>query len=332
MARDTTTTLANARKALAALEEEAAGLAAARDKALLDGAPTDEAIRINKQIDATRCAVEAEQRRVHLLEQRVAQEEVEAAKRRHEQHIREFEKTLAQADAAGDELQATVTVLEEKFRETIRLRELALSMWPFGRSSHGDAAARAPEGCAMAGSAVAVLLAHELHRVGFEAPLGGRPGEKVKVPLPGGIAPRLTPAIDQKTKRPIPPRPLGEVLRNASRFAVETLRNDLFIPAVVPQPPVPIQVLGVEQQRPAPVPPPASAPAQAAATVPSPSAGGGDVLQEFVPPIYRERLAVLLRQQMQAAASGDDVAYERCIAETTALRAEIDAARKGEAA
>ena len=60
---------------------------------------------------------------------------------------------------SGDELQATVAVLEENFREVIRLRELALSMWPHGRSSHGDALAKAPEGAAMAGGAVSILLA-----------------------------------------------------------------------------------------------------------------------------------------------------------------------------
>jgi hypothetical protein len=98
---NTTATLENARKALAQVEDEANGLVATRDKVLLDGAPTSEAIAINKQIDATRRAVEAEQRRVHLLEQRVAQEEVEAAKRRHEEHVQEFERTLAAADAAA---------------------------------------------------------------------------------------------------------------------------------------------------------------------------------------------------------------------------------------
>ena len=58
------------------------------------------------------------------------------------------------------------------------------------------------------------------------------------MPLPGGAPERLTPLIDQKTKRPVPLVPLAEKLRKASTFAVETLRNDLFVPAVVPQPPV----------------------------------------------------------------------------------------------
>jgi hypothetical protein len=320
-----TATLENARKALAQIKQEAEGLVAARDKVLLDGGATSEAIEINKQIDATRRAVEAEQRRVHLLEQRVAQEEVEAAKRRHEEHVSEFERTLAAADVRADELQATVAVLEENFREVIRLRELAMSMWPMGRSSHGDAAAKAPEGCAMAAGAVAQLLANEIHRVGFESPLGGRPGEKVKVPLPGGVPPRLTPEVD-RAGRPVPLVPLAEKLRTASKFAVSMLRDNAFTPPVVEQPPVPVQVLGVEQPAPAPAP----APTQAAASVPSPSAG--DTTQEFVPAAYRERLGALLKRQMQAAASGDDATYEKCVTDMVALRREIDAARDGEKA
>jgi hypothetical protein len=324
--QNTTTALENARKALAQLEQEAGGLVAARDKALLDGASTSEAIQINKQIDATRHSVETEQRRVHLLEQRVAQEEVEAAARRHEVHLREFEQTLTKADAAGDELEGAVALLEQKFRETISLRELALSMWPFGRSSHGDAAARAPEGCAMAAGAISILLQHELHRVGSEPLLGGRPGEQIKTPLPGGAPARLTPEVDRRTGKPVPLVPLSERLRAASRFAVSILRDNAFTPPVVEQPATPILVLGVEQPPPAPVP----APTQTPAKVPAPSAG--DTLQEYVPPAYRERLATLLRLQMRAAANGDDATYEKCVTDMVELRREIDAARDGEKA
>ena len=132
---NTTTTLANARKALAQIEQEADGLVAARDKVLLDGGATSEAIEINKQIDATRRAVEAEQRRVHLLEQKLAEEEREAVARRHEEHVQEFESTLAEADRAGDDLEEAVARLEATFRKTILLRETAFSMWPHGRSA-----------------------------------------------------------------------------------------------------------------------------------------------------------------------------------------------------
>jgi hypothetical protein len=331
IAKNTSTTLEAARRALAQLEQEADGLVASRDKVLLDGGATSEAIQINKQIDATRRAVEAEQRRVHLLEQRAAQEEVEAAKRRHEEHVLQFEKTLEQADAAGDELQAAIAIVEQTFCKTIELRERALSMWPFGRSSHADAAARAVEGCALAGGAIAALVANEIHRISFVAPLGGKPGEKTKVALPGGIPPRLTPQVD-RAGRPVPLVPLAEKLRTASKFAVSMLRDNAFTPPVVEQPPAP---QGFAFNETAPVPqqepsrqqarPPASAPA-----VPAPSAG--DTTQEFVPVQFRERLATLLRLQMRAAASGDDRTYEKCVTDMVALRREIDAARSGEEA
>jgi hypothetical protein len=324
--QNTTTTLANARKALAQIEQEAEGLVAARDKVLLDGGATSEAIEINKQIDATRRAVEAEQRRVHLLEQKLAEEDREAEAARHEAHVREFEQGLEQADCAADELQASAMVLEETFRRVIELRERALSLFPFGKSSHADAAARAVEGCAMSGAAVAALLGAELHRIGTQPRLGGDPNERIKTPLPGGTPLRLTPEVDRRTGRPLPVPPLGEKLRAASRFAVSILRDNAFTPPVVEQPPVPVQVLGVEQPAPAPVP----APTQAAASVPAPSAG--NTTQEFIPVAYREKLAALLRLQMRAAASGDDATYEKCVTDMVALRREIDAARDGEKA
>ena len=285
-----------------------------------------EATALGRRLDDARQTARTITDKCALLETEVEKEKAAAAARRHEQHVREFEDTLAQADRAGDRLQAAAELMEREFRETIRLRELAMSSWPFGRSSHGDAAARAPEGAALAAGAVAVFLANELHRVGSEAPLGGRPGEQVKVRLPGGVPERLTPAVDRRTGQPIPPTPLSERLRAASKFAVETLRGDKFVLPPVPQPPVPIQVLGVEQPRPAPVP----APTQTPAPVPAPSAG--DTLQECVPPVFREKLATLLRLQMRAAANGDDATYEKCVTDMVALRREIDAARDGEKA
>jgi hypothetical protein len=205
---------------------------------------------------------------------------------------------------------------------------LALSMWPFGKSSHADAAARAPEGCAMSAGAIAALVANEIHRISFVAPLGGKPGEKTKVALPGGRPERLTPLVDPRTKQLVPLVPLSEKLRTASKFAVAMLRDNAFTPPVVPQPPVPVQVLGVEQ--PAPVQPQPRGDQQPQPPAPAPSAG--NTTQEFVPVQFRERLATLLRLQMRAAASGDDATYEKCVTDMVALRREIDAARDGEKA
>ena len=318
--------LDHARADLQTIEQQIRDLEMQRATALL-GDNDREATALGLRLDEARQVARTITDKCTLLEIEVEKEKAEAAARQHEQRVQEFADTLEQADAAGDELQDAVEKLEAAYRRTIDLRETAFRMWPHGKSSHGDALAKAPEGAAMAAGAVATLLAHELHRVSFEAPLGGRPGEKVKLPLPAPAPSRLTPLIDQKTKRPVPLKPLGEVLRNASRFAVETLRNDLFVPVVVPQPPVPIQVFGVEQ------PPPPAPPPAAVATPRSPAAVGDvDPLREYVPPAYRDKLAGLLRRQMQLAASGDDAAYERCLADLTTLRREIEAERSGEAA
>jgi hypothetical protein len=152
--------------------------------------------------------------------------------------------------------------------------------------------------------------------------------------LPGGAPERLTPLVDRKTGALVPLVPLAEKLRAASRFAVETMRNDLFVPSVVPQPEPKGPRLVFDESAEAPVPASSSAttaPTPAPVPAPTPAPSAGDVLQEYVPVQFRERLAALLRQQMQAAASGDDASYERCVAATATLRAEIDEARNAAA-
>jgi hypothetical protein len=338
--------LAAAHLELAEAQRQVARAEASRNAALL--ADDDSvAAELATTIDGLRAVIRGWADKIALLESEHAREQTAAVARRHETHLREFEQTLAQADTAGDALQAAVETVEQKFREVIKLRELALSMWPFGKSSHGDAVARTPEGCALAAGAVATLLQHELHRIGSEAPLGGFPGERIKVPLPGGVPPRLTPLVDQKTKQPIPLKPLNEVLRHASRFAVETLRGNKFIPPVVPQPELKGPRLVFDESAPAVAAPAVAAratqakqtdpPASAAKQIPVPAqppAAATDIspLAEYVPPAFRERLAALHSRQMKLAAGDDDAAYEQCLADLVALRAEIEAAKNGEAA
>jgi hypothetical protein len=317
--------LAAATHELQEAQRQVAEAEADRSKALLSDRD-DIAAELATTIDGLRGVIRGRTDKIRLLQSEIEREEADVAAKRHEVHVAEFASTLEQADRAGDELEGAVALLEQKFREVTKLRELALSMWPHGASSHADAASRSPEGAALAAGAVVTLLQHEIHRVGSESRLGGDPHERVKVPLPGGVPSRLTPLIDRKTGQLIPLKPLGEILRAASKFAVETLRDNRFVPPVVPQPPTPILVLGVEQ-------PPPPAPSPAAAT-PRPPAVASDVdgLKEYVPPAFRERLAALHARQMKLAAGDDDAAYEQCLADLVALRNEIERARQGEAA
>jgi hypothetical protein len=328
--------LEQARADLQTIEQQIDDIETTRATALLSDNDR-EATALGLRLDEARQVARTITDKCALLEIEVEKEKAAAERRRHQQHVDEFEKVLGQADAKGDELQATVEELEKNFREVIRLRELALSMWPHGKSSHGDALVRSPGGAALAAGAVSILLQHELHRVGSEAPLGGKPGEQVKVKLPGGAPERLTPEVDRRTGKLVPLVPLAEKLRKASAFAVSTLRNDLFVPAVVPQPEPVGPRLVFDQSITAPVqqeefshdvktqprqPAPAPAPVQ-----PPEAVGDIDPLREYIPPEFRERLATLLRKQMQLAAGDDDKAYERCVAETAALQAEIERAR-----
>jgi hypothetical protein len=322
--------LDTARADLQTIEQQIDDIDTQRATALL----TDndrEATTLGLRLDEARQVARTITDKCALLEIEVEKEKIAAEARRREQHVKEFADTLEQADVAGDELQATVAVLEEIFRKVIELRERAFSMWPHGRSSHGDAAARAVEGAAMAGPAIAVMLANELHRVGSEAMLGGRPGEQVKVRLPGGQPERLTPQVDRKTGQLIPPTPLAERLRNASRFAVETLRGDLFIPAATPQPPAP-QGFAFNETPPQPQQEPPRQQAHPPAPVQPQAPAAGDVvgLKEYVPPQFRAQLAVLHTRQAQLARGNDDLAYEQCLADLVALRAAIEEAKQAE--
>jgi hypothetical protein len=343
--------LDRARASLAETNNRIGNVQARRKVALLNDVKPFEIGKIDAELKGLRHAAEVETDRIELLLSEQAREQAEAAAQRHEVHLRGFERLLEQADIVGDELEAAVAMLEQKFRETIRLRELALSMWPFGKSSHGDAVARTPEGCALAAGAVVTLLQHELHRVGSEARLGGSPGERVKVPLPGGAPARLTPLVDRKTGQLVPLEPLGAVLRRASQFAVSTMRGNLFVPPVVEQPapkgprlvfggdPAPIAAAPAPTAPAAPkVGAPTAAPAQPPATGPDMSAearsakGDTDPLREYVPPEFRARLAALHARQAQLAndvSPEGEANYEKVVAEIATLQNEIERARNG---
>jgi hypothetical protein len=96
--------------------------------------------------------------------------------------------------------------------------------------------------------------------------------------------------------------------------------------------PAPIEQLGEQAgSRPA-APPPPTPPPSAAQALPPDIPPDISPLAEYVPPEFRARLAALHAQQARLAQGDDDAAYERCLKNLAALRAEIEAAKNGEAA
>ena len=129
------------------------------------------------------------------------------------------------------------------------------------RGSHLDVAAISATGCALSAAAIAELLSYELFRVGKKLPSGVH-GAPVPQSLPGPRAPSLS-----LLGQPEAILPLSEKLRQASAFAVATLRSGRTAPPEQPKP-APAAAPPSAATRPAAQPPPApSAPAPAQPTI-----------------------------------------------------------------
>jgi hypothetical protein len=229
--------------------------------------------------------------RIHLLEQQAKEEEKVAIGKRQLAHVERFAKKLADADALAAELQDDdLPRVLKKYRQIIELREAARMAFSV-RSPSANAAAGAAEGCAMSGEAVKALLAFEFYRISAKPRLGGVPGARGEPSLPGALCPKLELQL-QPEKIP----PLADVMRQASAFAIKTLRDEI---TVSPEPEIPATV--------APVPSPAAPP-------PAPANGRADA---------EANLGALLKRQAELAASTAPDAerqYQAVVAEIATLQ------------
>jgi hypothetical protein len=206
--------LAEAQLQLSEANRRREELAARRDTLLFDN--DDRGLdAVDSELAAVRTAADRQAARIRLLEAAVEQERLAAVAAQRAALIARFTKTLAEADTLADAVQAEVAQIEKKFRRIVALREEARLMWP-PADSHANASAGAAEGAALSGTAVKALLSWELYRISPRPPLGGRPGEKVEIGLPGGVCPRL-----EWTMQPEKITPFATALRTASRFAVD---------------------------------------------------------------------------------------------------------------
>src|SRR5262245_23843026 len=99
--------LSTARAALAELNSRLDALRSARSERLLAGDPAAVIADIDAQIAAAQHAVTTEADRIALLEQQHAREVAERDAAEHEAHISRVEKSFADRDEAGRQLQKT---------------------------------------------------------------------------------------------------------------------------------------------------------------------------------------------------------------------------------
>src|SRR5262245_25553269 len=202
-----------ARKDLAEAEAKIADLEARRRAALLADRD-DDAIKLAAEIEQQRRVAGGHAEKGKLLLEEAEREAGERRLREHAALLGRFTRKLSDADEIAVELQNDLAQVERKFRAIISLREEARLSFAV-HSSHARAAANSPEGCALAGGAIAALLAYELYRIGARPFLGGGQQLIKEVNFPGGLTPRV-----EWTAQPEKITPFAETLKRASEFAV----------------------------------------------------------------------------------------------------------------
>ena len=229
--------LVDARAAHADTLRQIGVIEAQRAKAILDENDVD-ARKLDAELEELRRDARIGADHVRLLEQQAKDEEHAAVLQRRKDHVVRFTKKLQNADQVADELQATIEQAEKVFRKLITLREDARVAW-WGSNSHENALAVSPDGAALSGLAVKVLLMHEIYRVGARPFVGGTAGELKQVDLPGGQCPR-----HELLGQPHLIEPFGTRMRKASQAAIDVMRGKIpesgtlrSVPDTPPTPP-----------------------------------------------------------------------------------------------
>ena len=300
--------LARAKSMLRDLDKQLVELGLKRKQALLEGDNAADIKKLDVQIETARHAHATESDRVEALEQELAHEAERERIREREKRLKKFEEAVTSPEALGTRLQEAAVNLEREFRLTIEAREAARAMWPYGASSHMDVAAVSATGCALSAAAVAELLSYELFRIGKKLPSGVH-GAPVPQSLPGPRAPSLN-MLGQPEKI----QPLSEKLRQASAFAVTTLRSGSSAP--------PVQL---KQPTTAAAAPPAAASAVQPLTPPAAPATRPAPAPTYVQGTPAAQRMAELNQKLAALANDISPAGEKAYAAVVAEIAEHDA-------
>jgi hypothetical protein len=212
--KSTKESLDKARAALAESTAKLEELGNRRNTALLSSDDDAQVLALDKQIEELRRTAKSQNDRIGLLEQQHAQEEAERQAHRKAELIDRVEAKLAERDAAGAELQATIAQADELFRKVVALSREADAAWPFPTSDRPT--------CLLMPGSVLIALQHELYRVGARPLLyGGQDAAReAEVSFPGGKSPRL-----EFVGLPAKIQPLMDALKAASSYASEIMRG-----------------------------------------------------------------------------------------------------------
>jgi hypothetical protein len=285
------TVLGEVRQELANTDKKIADLARRREAELL-GAAADKVIdRIDAELASLQKSAGRLNDRMRLLATAAEEEETEAIVRRRQAMIERVAKKLAEADALADELQANILKNVALLRRIVALREETQPVFSLG-DAHVNASINNHEGAALTAGSVRALLSFEFYRTSVDPFLGGAPGERRLVSLPGSVCPGM-----ELQLQPDKIMPFADALRQASVFAVDLLRGKQSSIVVEPQP--------------APQPP---TPTQSSTTPPATSPTN-DAQSE-------SRLAVLLKRQAELAADpAQEVEYMKVVNQIAELTA-----------
>jgi hypothetical protein len=182
--------LDHARADLQTIEQQINDIETQRATALL-GDDDARAVELDLQLVKLRAQARVLGDKAELLTEQIEQEKRSAAAQQRAEIVDAFRQKLADGDAVARRMQSTCAKLEKEFREVIRLREEARAAWPFGGDPHINSVVNTVEGCAMSAGAVRTLLAYELFRISHKPFLGGKPGARGEVSLPGSACPDL---------------------------------------------------------------------------------------------------------------------------------------------
>jgi hypothetical protein len=203
--------LAKARAALLATDEELARLATERDAALLRDDDA-EAVRLDGEVEQLQRLRRAHVDKVALREREAERAAAEQRAAERAGAISAVEGLLGERDRVGGELAAAIDRADKCFVRMLELAREVKAAWSFASHDHAPAL--------LADSAVLRELTHEIYRVAARPVAPGAMIAPAAPSFPGGKFERIEHAL-----LPSKIRPLTEKLAEASEFASRCMRD-----------------------------------------------------------------------------------------------------------
>jgi hypothetical protein len=213
--------LAEARVAQTATARTISELEARRNAALLaDDDAT--ATAFDRELETLRRTERAHVDKVRLLEVEAEREAVARREREHTSLIERVEGKLRAREKAGREVADLVAKLETAYRKLISLSEEIAPAWPWSTVDRNTLMTTA--------AAIQVQLGHEFFRQSHKPFLGGSPGLRAEVSLPGSKCSRPVDWLGFPEREPA----LVDVLAACTGLASKIMRGESVESAEIP--------------------------------------------------------------------------------------------------